>query len=201
MSTFSVMASPPSPRLPDFRAVVSPRLPRRGIAAMLLGCLCLALADSSLAGPADESSGLAKHLKWRASLPRCAQGDTGLRENWPDSGRIEKLRGVLALGDWSCTLMGCDGSCCNDCSFKFTFVPRAEFLRFGKEGDGKPIELAGKPAPLGFSAMDCEADSITKLPPLEVLVSGHLKYYGIAEAALCVVGDLPLPAGRKAGKE
>lgn len=45
--------------------------------------------------------------------------------------------------------------------------------------------------PLSYSGMDCATDSLSRMPYLEVAVSGHLVANGeITDANLCVLGEL-----------
>jgi hypothetical protein len=166
-----------------------------GLALIFSACMGFNRDSADFAGERDDA--IEKQRRWRKSLPRCFPWKYGLREDWPASGKVKKLRGVLYPSVSSCTLMGCD--CCNGCDGDFSFIPRAEMIRHGKSGKSRPIILAGESYPMGYSARDCEIASIRRMPLLEVVVSGRLDDENgstVVDAKLCVLGELPLDSLR-----
>lgn len=193
-------------------APMSACAPMLGLMLILLGCMG---ANHLHADPTvdrlmkeirerNETGSIEKHRKWRKALPRCTQGKTGIREDWPDSGEVKRLRGVLNPGRWLCTIKDCHGAkCCNFCSSTLWFFSRGDFIRQGAKGKGRSIVLAGKTDALEYSGMDCAIDSISMLPILEVVVSGNLDQEGsVKNADICVIGELPgiLPSKATPGR-
>lgn len=181
------------------------RSPMLGLALVLSACMGFHRDSADLHGGRDEA--FETDRKWKKSLSRCFPWKTGFREDWPESGEVRKLRGVLQSGIWSCGMRGCNYGCCNGCETTLKFIPRAELRKHGARGKGRSILLSGKSHPLGFSAMDCEIKSLNRMPWLEVVVSGRLDEENesrVVDAKICVLGELPRdsvripapPAGR-----
>ena len=168
------------------------RSPMLGLARVFSACMGFHRDSAGWQGGSDEA--VEKHRRWRKSLPRCFPWKPGLREDWPESGRVEKVRGVLYPGPWYCTLMGCGSDCCNAGGTTLKFIPRVELNKNGARGKGRSILLVGKSYPLGYSARDCEVESLDSMPLLEVVVSGRLDEEDegtVVDAKMCVLGELP----------
>jgi hypothetical protein len=129
-------------------------------------------------------------------LPTCASTDgaTAIADIRPTM--IEapvSVRGTLTwTGDWACTLMGCEGGCCNHCSTTWIVTdPRMP-------GNGMLLHPKGHRGNLGMGANECE---IPKAPSIDVIATGVLlprprqpgeipnHRYVLDEASLCAVGS------------
>ena len=147
--------------------------------------LLLASAIVSLASPAglsicDRKGAALDYRVWVDALHACAPAAVAAAKRpLPDdlaplvkSKRAVAVRARLVPGPAMCTLMDCDSSCCNGCSFEWVVVPRKECP------DWKlAIRRAGKDYRFRGSGMDCVVHSFGARAA-EVIVTGRLETSG-----------------------
>ncbi len=137
----------------------------------------LLLAAASVALPISDRKGASQdYLAWVHSLHACAPAAmAAAKRPLPDdlaalvkSKRTVAVRARLVPGAATCTLMDCDSSCCNGCSFDWVLVPRKECPNWRLA-----IRLAGRDDRLHGGGIDCVVSSFGA-HAAEVIVTGRL---------------------------
>jgi len=179
-------------------ASISACASKLGRVLILLGCMSAIHLHAdpqnrrSSRGNDNDSASIERYRKWRNTLPLCTSEKSGLREDWPESGKVTRLQGVLKMGSWMCTAKGCSFKCCNSCFSEWKVLSKGDFNKKGPGGKGKYIVLARKTRPLAYYGMDCEAAHLKRLPFLEVVISGKMATEDtVTNATLCVAGEIP----------
>lgn len=177
----------------------------RVVALMLVG----ACAHKQNADDRAIAAEVLDHQQRMDSLPRCGPADEAHAQRIVPTTRatVVKVRGVLRLGDVTCTEMLCgtrdwlrrwhNSACCNNCGGDWCLVPGGDRARAASRpspdaaGSCIRVQQSGEKNPLYWGGPDCGFHALNRLAAHEVIVTGLLAGEGkgnlLVEASLCVV--------------